>query len=139
MTGQCHSHSGSSWSFRSCLRWLWTKHGIPREGSRKLGGQKAQGVHMLCYGLATSWKPTWGMHAQSSQVCLTLCDPLNGAHQAPLSMGFSSQQSWNGLPCPSPGDLPDTEIEPTSPVSPALQMDSSPLSHWGNQWETENI
>ena len=40
--------------------------------------------------------------------------------QAPLSMGFSRQEYWSGLPFPSPGDLPDPGIEPASPVSPAL-------------------
>ena len=42
------------------------------------------------------------------------------AHQAPLSMGFSRQEYWSGLPCPSPGDLPDPGIEPRSLMSPAL-------------------
>ena len=42
------------------------------------------------------------------------------AHQAPLSMGFSRQEYWNGLPCPPPGALPDPGIEPTSLMSPAL-------------------
>ena len=42
------------------------------------------------------------------------------AHQAPLSMGFSSQGYWNGLPCPPPGDLPDPGIQPTSLKSLAL-------------------
>ena len=41
-------------------------------------------------------------------------------------MGFSRQEHWSGLPCPPPGDLPDLGIEPTSPVSPALQVDSLP-------------
>ena len=41
-------------------------------------------------------------------------------HQAPLSMGFSRQEYWSGLPCPPPGDLPDPGIEPTSPMSPVL-------------------
>ena len=41
-------------------------------------------------------------------------------HQFPLSMGFSRQEYWSGLPCPPPGDLPDLGIEPKSPVSPAL-------------------
>ena len=36
------------------------------------------------------------------------------AHQAPLSMGFSSQEYWSGLPCPPPGDLPDPGIKPIS-------------------------
>ena len=42
------------------------------------------------------------------------------AHQAPLSMGFSRQEHWSGLPCPPPGDLPDPGIEPTTLISPAL-------------------
>ena len=42
------------------------------------------------------------------------------AHQTPLSMGFSRQEYWSGLPFPSPGDLPNPEMEPASPVSPAL-------------------
>ena len=42
------------------------------------------------------------------------------AHQAPLSMGFSRQEYWSGLPCPSPGDLPNPEIEHLSLMSPAL-------------------
>ena len=43
--------------------------------------------------------------------------------QAPLSMGFSRQEYWSGLPFPSPGDLPNPEIKPGSP---ALQADSLP-------------
>ena len=42
------------------------------------------------------------------------------AHQAPLSVGFSRQEYWNGLPCPPPRDLPNPGIEPTSFTSPAL-------------------
>ena len=42
------------------------------------------------------------------------------ALQAPMSMGFSWQKNWSGLPCPPPGDLPDPETEPMSPKSPAL-------------------
>ena len=49
--------------------------------------------------------------------------PETVAHQAPLSMGFSRQQYWSGLPFPSPGDLPDPEIEPRSTE---LQADSLP-------------
>ena len=47
------------------------------------------------------------------------------AHQAPLSRGFLRQEYWRGLPFPSPGDLLNPWIEPTSPVSPALKADSS--------------
>ena len=49
-------------------------------------------------------------------------NPVGGsvALQAPLSMGFSSQEYWSGLPCPPAGDLSNPGIEPASPVSPAL-------------------
>ena len=52
------------------------------------------------------------------------------ACHSPLSMAFSRQEYWSMLPCPPPGDLPDPEIKPISPVSPAFQADSLPLSHW---------
>ena len=42
------------------------------------------------------------------------------AHQAPLSMGFSRQEYWSGLPCPSPGDLPNPGIELKCLISLAL-------------------
>ena len=42
--------------------------------------------------------------------------PWTVAHQAPLSMGFPRQEYWSGLPFPSPGDLPNPRIKPTSPV-----------------------
>ena len=41
------------------------------------------------------------------------------ACQTPLSMAFSRQEYWSGLPCPPPGDLPDPGTEPLSLVSPA--------------------
>ena len=51
--------------------------------------------------------------------------PQSVALEAPLSMGFSWQEYWSGLPFPSPGDLPNPVLELKSPVSPALQSDSS--------------
>ena len=56
--------------------------------------------------------------------CVTL---RTVAHRAPLSMGFSRQEHWSGLPCPPAGDLPNPGIEPTSPVSPLWQAGSFPL------------
>ena len=50
--------------------------------------------------------------------------PWTVACQAPLSMGFSRQEYWSGLPFPPPGDLPDPGTEPRSPV---VQADSLPL------------
>ena len=65
-------------------------------------------------------------------VCVCVCllsrvrlfaTPWTVAHQAPLSMRFSRQEDWSGFPFPTPGDLPDPGIEPTSP---AWQADSLP-------------
>ena len=55
--------------------------------------------------------------------CPTLATPWTVACQAPLSVGFSRHEYWNGLPFPSPGDRPNPGIEPGSP---ALQADSLP-------------
>ena len=46
-----------------------------------------------------------------TESCLTLCN-----HQAPLSIGLPRQEYWSGLPFPSPGDLPNPRVEPTSPA-----------------------
>ena len=55
--------------------------------------------------------------------------PWTVIYQASLSMGFSRQEYWSGLPFPSLGDLPDPGIEPRSPT---LQADALPLSHQGS-------
>ena len=52
-------------------------------------------------------------------ICMIVC-------QAPLSMAFSMQEYWSGLPCPPPEGLPDPRIKLLSPVSPALQANSLP-------------
>ena len=69
--------------------------------------------------------------------CLTLETPWTVAFQAPLFMGFFRQEYWSGLPFPSPGDLPNPGIKPTSPALQADsffllvggQADSLPLNH----------
>ena len=66
-----------------------------------------------------------------------LATPWTAASQAPPSMGFSRQEYWSGAPLPSPGDLPDSGIEPGSP---ALQADALPskspgkpeMGDWGS-------
>jgi len=55
--------------------------------------------------------------------CSTLATPWTVARQVPLSMRFSRQEYWSGLPFPSPGHLPNPGIKPRSP---ALQADSFP-------------
>ena len=64
--------------------------------------------------VCTQWRPA-------------LCGPLDYSPcQAPLSVGFSGQEYWSGLPFPTPGDLPNPGIELTSLASPAL--DSLPVA-----------
>ena len=82
-----------------------------------------------------SGSPRW-VHAKSLQSCLTLCDPMDVAHQAPLSMRFSRQEYWSRLPCPPLGDLPDPGIEPTSLTSPALVGGSFTTS---TTWEAPKL
>ena len=60
------------------------------------------------------------VHAKSLQSCQTLLYLCAVARQAPLSMGFFSQEYWSGLPFPPSGGLPDPGIELASPASPAL-------------------
>ena len=55
------------------------------------------------------------MHAGSVTVMSNMTQST-AAHQASLSMGFSRQEYWSGLPFPPPGDLLDAGIEPTSPA-----------------------
>ena len=79
------------------------------------------------------------IHTNSKMCCAVLvfsrsvvpdsATPWTVARQAPLSMGFSRQEYWSGLPCPPPGDLPHLGIEPRSP---ALQADCSLSGPPGN-------
>ena len=55
-------------------------------------------------------------HGLVVKSCLTLATACAIAHWAPLSMELSRQESWRGLECPPPGDLPDPGIKPTSPA-----------------------
>ena len=68
-----------------------------------------------------------------NKLCLTLETPWAVARQAPLTMEFSRQEYWSGLPFPSPGDLPKPGVKPTSP---ALQADSLTQNHQGSPWNS---
>ena len=61
------------------------------------------------------------MLSHSRQACLTLCDPMN-CSLAPLSMGFSWQQYWSGLPCPPPEDLPNPGSNPRLSLTGCLPL-----------------
>ena len=72
-------------------------------------------------------------HFSRVRLCATL---WTVAHRAPLSMGFSRQESWSELPFPPPGDLPEPGIEPVSPVSPAL---AGRLRYHCTTWEAQRV
>ena len=59
-----------------------------------------------------------------AQLWPTLCEPMDCSSKVPLYMRLLMQEYWNGLPFPSPGDLPDPGIEPRSP---ALQANTLPF------------
>ena len=67
-----------------------------------------------------------------AQSCLTLCSSMDCSLPGSSSMGFSRQEYWSGLPLPSPGDLPDPEIEPH------LLHCRQILYHWVT-WDDMNI
>ena len=82
-----------------------------------------------CIHMNTQWNSKLGLMTYIysgggglvTKSCPTLATPWTEARQTPLSMGFSRQEYWSGLPFPSSGDLPDPGIEPQCP---ALQADS---------------
>ena len=104
--------------FHHCL-WVVSKGGFSAMINITSYGQQAMHVCM-----------------QSSFSCVWLFATLwTIAHQAPLSMGFSRQEYWSGLPCPPPGTLPDPGIEPVSLMSPAL---AGRFSTTSTTWEAQH-
>ena len=63
-----------------------------------------------------------------------LATPWTVARQAPLSMGFSRQEYWSGLPFPSPGDLPNPGIDPWSPALQVDALSSEPPGKPTGEW-----
>ena len=137
-TCQCRGHGLDPWSRkipqepgRSCSvchnYWIWTleptccNHQSPH----------------TCGMLRSSEKPVpqlessprslqWRKWKVKVFVSGTLTTSRAVAHSAPLSMGFSRRGFWSGLPFPSPGDLPDSRIEPGSPTLQADALPSGP-------------
>ena len=82
-------------------------------------------IYLLVYQLSEG-------HAQSLSHVPLFATSWSVAHQVPLSMEFSWQEYWSGLPFPPPGDLPNPGIEPMSLASLHWQVYSLPLSHLGS-------
>ena len=95
-------------------------------GTGEPGGLLSMGSHTVGHDwsdLAAEFNPFFKCVCLVTQFRPTLCDPMDVTHQAPLSMGFSRQGYYSGLPCPPPGDFPNLGIEPKSPT---LEADSLP-------------
>ena len=71
------------------------------------------------------------LHAQLLHSCPILCDPVDCSPPGSSVRKFSRKEHWSGLLCLPPRDLPDPGFEPTSPISPPLQADSSPTEPSG--------
>ena len=89
--------------------------GIQRKKERKPGEKKN---HIQTYRPCSFYRGqmVWGWGGLVAELCPTLATPWTVACQAPMSMEFSRQEYWSGLPFFAPGDLPDPGIEPGSPA-----------------------
>ena len=110
----------------------WVSGKVSRSQHHQPSGRSNESGVMLVSRLPSLTSPTWrGFRCLQSSIkwkwsevaqCVGLfATPWTVAYQVPPSMGFSRQGCWSGLSFPSPGDLPDSGIEPRSP---ALQADA---------------
>ena len=83
-------------------------------GSPVPGILQARTLEWVAVSLSNAWK--WKVKVKSLSRVWLLVTPWTAAHQAPPSVGFSRQEYWNGVPLPSPGNLPNPGIEPGSPT-----------------------
>ena len=83
-------------------------------------------LHLQCPIFCEFILPWPAEYAQLLSHVWLFATPWTVANQAPLSMGFSRQEYWSGLPFPSPGDLPDPGIKPRSPALWADALLSEP-------------
>ena len=83
-------------------------------------GREAQNLVQMNLFTKQKRRHRCSLRASLLQSCLTLCDPMDGSSLAPVSMGFSRQEYWSGLPWFPPGDLPDPGIEAMFLTSPAF-------------------
>ena len=107
-------------SFQSCPTLCDPIDSSP-PGSAIPGILQARTLEWVAISFSNAWK--WKVRVKLLSRVQLLATPWTAAYQAPLSLGFSRREYWSGLPFPSPGDLPDPEIELRTP---ALQADSLP-------------
>jgi len=141
-----------TWIWPSSVGWWWTgKSGVLQSmGSQRVGYNWA--IELNCITLQppelSVAHSKVKVKAMSLSCIRLLVTPWTVAYQVSLSMGFSRQEYWSGLPFPSPGDLPDPGIKPRSPILEADALTSEPpgkpycVAHsrltinisWRNKW-----
>ena len=109
----------SNFHFYFLNKQFWTLKKKTEIDSQTYAGVNSQ----LPIALAKPWE---NHHVKSLSRVWLFETPWTVAYQAPLSMGFSRQENWRGLPFPSPGDVPDPGIEPGSPILEADALTSEP-------------
>ena len=83
----------------------------------------------------------WWCGAVQPLSCVQLCGTMDCSPPDSSSVAFPRQEYWSGMPCPPPGNLPDTGIKPESLVSHTLPVNCLPWSHrgspigWNEQWQ----
>ena len=116
--------------------WSWEWMGLRQADLTPTIQARLNIFRLLCEPNKMSWTSMAPVRAcvlaKSLQACPTLCDLLDCPCQAPWTHRTPRREHRSGLPCLPPGDLSDSGIKPLSPVAPALQMTSLPLSHAGS-------
>ena len=116
--------------------WWATVHGVTKESdmTEQLTLSLSLTQHLPLYLHSVTWDICLScVLSHFSCVCL-FATPGTVTCQAPLSMGFSRQEYWSGLPCPPPGGLPYPGIKPTSLSFLHWQGGSLPLDPPGKPW-----
>ena len=113
---------------------------------QSLGREDLLEEGMATYSSTLTWRIPWTeepgrlwsmkVKAKSLSCVQLFATPWTVAYQAPPSVGFSRHEYWSGVPFPSPEDLPDLGIEPTSP---ALQADALLSEPPRKQWSTGSV
>ena len=124
------------WTQVSCIASrffaIWATKEVLRRirDDAKVGGWRPRMMEFIFSEMGSSWDGNkdddgtyftglfwgWNVKVLVVQSCLTLCDPMDCSPRASSVHGFSRQRYWSGLSFPSPGDLPDSGMEPGSPA-----------------------
>ena len=126
-----HDSLPNNWGSLACVSSrVLVLHTIRHQHLYTHGDQLCTVLPLLNFSPVTLQPSRWYVHTQSLSRVWLFVTPRSVACQAAMSMEYSRQKYWSGLPFPSPGNLPDPGIKPRSP---ALQADALSTEPPGNQ------